>query len=405
MAVDVADSKEITSADRIRRIMGILRLDGRELEVHFPHYIEIGTISDSTQELFRIRIKNSLIDLSTEKFESVLVSFVFSGVELIGKCQVINQSESSVTLDYPDALMSRTKRRFPRIRLTPSVSARLKLKQYPEKKGGTLSTKNLPVKYSKVFWEVQREKVDIKKVFILVGGEIKKVSPHAEIVLYNENNIHTLDARILRKSGQVLYVDDCRMIQSYTRFIPSDKIINYSYYINEERVRGTSKQKLVEELRMIVRENLAENYTSKVLVPIFSGGEVIGHIKGVHKESGKKISYENVADFMSLSALLTAAIERVGFVPDLGEILQSSLVDISEGGLLLRVSGEGADIVEGADLEVKFVINGQDVKLKGTVARKEETDQSYAIQFTEINPPTRHLIRKFIDQSIENPAE
>jgi hypothetical protein len=169
-------------------------------------------------------------------------------------------------------------------------------------------------------------------------------------------------------------------------------------------VRGTSKQKLVEELRMIVRENLAQNYTSKVLVPVFSRDEVIGHIKGVHKESARKISYEDVADLMSLSALLTTGIERVGFIPDLGEILQSSLVDISEGGLLLRVSGEGADIVEGADLEVKFVINGQDVKLKGTVARKEETDQSYAIQFTEITPPTRHLIRKFIDQSIENPA-
>jgi hypothetical protein len=398
------DGKEITNAERIKRIIGILRLDGRELEVHFPHYIEIGIISDTTQEVFRIKIKNSLIDLTQEELQWVHITFVFSGVELIGKCRVISHSEATVTLDYPDALMSRTKRRFPRIKLSQSVSARLKLKQYPDKRGGAITAKDLPVKYSKLFWEVQRENVDIKKIFILVGGEIKKISPHSEIVLYNKDNIHSLDAQILRKSGQVLYVDNCRMIQSYTRFIPSDKIINYSYYINEERVRGTSKETLIEELKDIVRENLAQNYTSKALVPIFSKEEVIGHIKGVQKESGRKISYEDVADLMSLSALMAMGIERAGFVPDLGDIMQSSLIDISEGGLRLKVAGEYADVIEGADLEVKFVINGQDVSLKGTVARKDESDQSYAIQFTDVKAPTRQLIKKFIDESIENLA-
>ena len=39
-----SQNKEITSSDRIKRIFGILRLDGREVEVHLPQYIEVAKI-------------------------------------------------------------------------------------------------------------------------------------------------------------------------------------------------------------------------------------------------------------------------------------------------------------------------------------------------------------------------
>jgi hypothetical protein len=60
-------SKEITNPERIRRIIGILRLDGREIEVHIPYYIEVAKIADTTQDVFVVKITDSFIDLQDEK--------------------------------------------------------------------------------------------------------------------------------------------------------------------------------------------------------------------------------------------------------------------------------------------------------------------------------------------------
>lgn len=398
----VPNAREITSAERIRRIIGILRLDGRELELHFPRYIEVGRITDATGDIFRVRLSSPLPDQSVEE-GSVPITFVFSGVELFGRCRIINRDASSITLDYPDALISRSKRRFPRIRVDRTVSARVKVKQYPERKAAALSSRELPVQYSKLYWEVQRESVDIRRVFLLVGAEIKKISPHARIVLYNKDNLATRDARILRRSGKVLYVEDCRKVPSYTRFVPSDKIISYSYHLNEERGRGTGRQELIEELKFIIRENLERGYTSKALVPLFSGDEVIGHILGVHKEPDRKITYDDAAALMSLSALLTMGIERAGFVPDLGDLVPGSVVDISEGGVLLELGmdRDPASLEEGADIEARFILDGRDVSLKGTVARIDASHHRFAIQFTEVQAADRQYIKKFVEAGIE----
>jgi len=401
--MDGPASKEITNRERIRRIIGILRLDGREIELHFPHYIEVAKIKDTTQDMFTVKLSSLLLGFDTETVKSVHITFVFSGVELFGKSSIINHSGVALTLDYPESLMSRSKRRYPRISFSPSVSAKLKFKQYPEKKIGEVSSSDLPVKYSKLYWEVQRDTVDIKKVFLLVGAEIKKISPLSEIILYNKDNIRTRDAQILRKSGKVIYVDDCRTVQSYTRLIPSDKIISYSYYLNERRMEGVEKEKIIEELREIMKQDLSQKFTSKVLVPIFSKAEVVGHIKAAHRDSGRKITYENIADLMSLGALLTKGVARVGFVPDLGNGVDSSLLDISEGGILLRIAdeGTGADLKEGTDIELKFAIKGEEIALKGNVIRRDPETHSYAVQFSKLESKDRQAIKKYIDSSME----
>jgi hypothetical protein len=402
VTMGVPNAREITSAERIRRIIGILRLDGRELELHFPRYIEVGRITDATGDIFKVRLSGPLPDQSVEE-GSVPITFVFSGVELFGRCRIINRDASSVTLDYPDALMGRSKRRFPRIRMGREVPARVKVKQYPERRAAALSSRELPVQYSKLYWEVQRESVDIKRVFLLAGAEIKKISPHARIVLYHKDNLATRDARILRRSGKVLYVEDCRKVPSYTRFVPSDKIISYSYHLNEERGRGTGRQELIEELKSIIRENLEQGYSSKALVPIFSGDEVIGHILGAHKEPERKITYDDTAALMSLSALLTMGIERAGFVPDLGDVMPGSVVDISEGGVLLELGmdRDPASLAEGADIEARFILDGRDVSLKGTVARIDASHHRFAIQFTEVQAADRQYIKQFVEAGIE----
>jgi len=400
-------SKEITNRERIRRIIGILRLDGREVELHLPHYIEVAKITDTTQDMFTVKLSSPLLDFDSKKIKSIHITFVFSGVELFGKCSIINQSGAKLTIDYPESLMSRSKRRYPRISFTPVVSAKLKFKQYPEKKFGEVSSKDLPVKYSKLYWEVQRDTVDIKKIFLLCGAEIKKISPLSEIVLYNKGNLGARDVQILRKSGKVLYVDDCRTVQSYTRLIPSDKIISYSYYLNEKRIEGVTKDKIIEELKEIMKQVLQQKYTSKVLVPIFSKDEVIGHIKAVLRETRRKLTYENIADLMSLSALLTMGIARAGFVPDLGNAVDSDLLDISEGGIFLKISDEGTGqvIKEGTDIELKFAIKDEEVALRGSVIRKDSETHSYAVQFSSLGQKERRAIKKYIDSSIEGDSK
>ena len=400
-------SKEITNPDRIRRIIGILRLDGREVEVHIPHYIEVAKIVDTTLDVFVVKITDSFVDYKSEELDTVYLNFVFSGVELFGKCKIVHQDATALALGYPDVLESRSKRRYPRVKLGPSIAANLVYKQYPEKKIGDISSKDIPVKYSKLYWEVQRESVDIKKIFVLVGAEAKKISPHAEIVLFNKDNIDMRDHQILRKSGKVIYVDDCRKMQSYTRIIPSDKIVSYSYYVNDLRIEGVPKEKIVEELKDIVREKLHIGYTSLVLVPIFSKEEVIGIVKAARREEGSRITAEDISDLMSLSGLLKMGIDKAKFVPDVTGVVPSSLIDLSEGGMYITIESETDElkIKEGTNIEVKFSLDENQVSLRGRVVRHGNEQKGYAIEFYDSEPRSRQVVKRFVQNSIDKLKE
>ncbi len=397
-------SKKITNPDRIKRIIGILRLDGREIELHFPDYIEIGKIIETTKDSFMVKISSNFVNLEDENLEFVNISFVFSGVELFGKCSFIKQERAFLTLEYPETLESRVKRRYPRLKVDGRIKAKLKLLQTPVSSFKEISSKDLPVKYSKLYWEVQRENVDIKRIFLMVGGEVKKISRFAEIVIYNDKNRNERDVQILRKSGKTLFVENCRQAKSYTRLIPSDKIISYSYYFNEKRLAGVDQNELVNELKEIIKNDISKGYTSKVLVPFFSGGQVIGHIKAYTKEVERHLSYEDVSDLVVLANLLTMAVDKVGFVPDIKDGLESSLIDISEGGILLKVLDSDKDIKisEGSHLEIKLYLNNKELSVTGDILRKDENKKSYAIKFEDLNPQVKREIKRFIDESIEN---
>ena len=72
--IEVKD-KDIESSERIRRIIGILRLDSREVELHLPNYIEIAKISDTAQGSFRVKLTNPLINLYEQDIEYVYISY------------------------------------------------------------------------------------------------------------------------------------------------------------------------------------------------------------------------------------------------------------------------------------------------------------------------------------------
>jgi hypothetical protein len=250
--LSTSQEKEISSLDRIKRVIDILRLDGREVELHFPHYIEVAKITDTAAETFKARLTSPGINLNDQELEFIHITFIFSGAELIGRCPVIEKQAPYITLEYPSTLQSRIKRRYPRIMPQKPITAKLKYKHIPQRSPGKVSPKDLPVKYSKLYWEAQRESVDIKKLFLLVGKEIKEMSQYSGITLYNDSNINTRDARIMRESGKVLFINDTAKQESYTRFIPSDKIINYSFYLDERKLSGAPPDEIKKELQEII---------------------------------------------------------------------------------------------------------------------------------------------------------
>jgi hypothetical protein len=394
--------KEIRSGERIRRIVGILRLDGREVEVHLPYYIEIAKISTTTQDTFTLRLSNPLIQLEREVLEYVFINFVFSGVELFGKCKFLEQARSFITLEYPESLKTRTKRRFQRVRVGEKITAELKYRETPEVKMERVTVKELPVKFSQLYWEAQRDNPDIKKIFLLGLREIKNICPNDELTLYNKANVHSRDARILRKSGKVLYVDFCSSTHSYTRLIPSDRLISYSYFLNEYKMRGASKEQIIAQLEEIIREDRSLRYSSKALIPLFSQDRVVGHVKVFQKEGVGRISLEDVNNLLALTKLIGLGIQKARYIPDLDDFIDSRLLNISEGGLLLKIEDLRKDISipQGASVEVKFLLGGKWFSLKGNICRKDEPRQFYAIKFVDLSSEEKKQIKGFVDETV-----
>lgn len=398
-----SQNKEITSSDRIKRIFGILRLDGREVEVHLSQYIEVAKISNTTHGTFTLKLSNPLLTVQEDNLDYIYVNFIFSGVELFGKCRFIEQSRAFITLEFPKALKSRTKRRYPRVKIRVGIPAELKYRESPEKHIDRIALKDLPVRYSQLYWEAQRESVDIKKVFLMGLKEIRSISPFSEIIIYSHKNMMMRDARVMRKSGKILFIEECRKVQSYTQLIPSDKIISYSYYLNDLKTNGTTQEELSKELQEIIRDDLTNGYTTKVLVPIYSKEGVIGHILLYHKDVNKHISPDNISDLVALSTLLSIGVENAHFIANIEELVGSSLLNISEGGLLLKIKNEEnkVNIPEGATIDVSFTIGGKEITMKGNILRKEKGTSSYAVQFTDVPMDDKLLLKKFIDASIE----
>ena len=403
MAEIETKDRDIESVERIRRIIGILRLDSREVEIHLPNYIEIAKITDAGQGTFRVRMTNPLISLVELGVEYVYINFIFSGVELFGKCRFMEQERAFVTLQLPDALKSRTKRKYPRVRIPPPFPVELKYKEYPEMKAAYVSSGDLPVKYSQLYWEAQRENVDIKKVFLIGLKEIKNISQFCEIVIYQTKNRSSRDARIMRKSGKILYIDDCHNPSSYTKFIASDKIITYSYYVNERKMDGSTNDQITKEIEEVIREDLSKGYSSKVLLPLFSSGGVIGHVKVFQKGTKNRVTPQDVADLSAITTLIASGIEKSKYAGDLNELVSSELINISEGGLFLKVdtSRGGVRIPEGTSIEMMFRIRDKEVKLKGNVCREEKRKACFAIKFVDLEPDIQSLLRIFINESIE----
>ena len=406
-AVPNAKEKEISKLDRIKRIVGILRLDGREIELHFPHYIEVGKVTETTTETFKVRLSDPNINVAAQQLEFIYMSFIFSGEELFGRCPIVSREHPYLIMGYPDSLRSRMKRRYPRIRLPIPITAKLKYKRFPQRLPGRVSPKELPVKYSKLYWEAQRESVDIKKLFLLAGGELKKISPSSEIVIYNDRNIGSREAEVMRKSGKVLYIADCSRPESYTRFIPSEKITNYSFYLDEKRNTGIPEEEVQKELLQIIEEDKQEGRTSKALVPIFSTDEVIGHLMAFSTKEGTPLSYERVADLIAIGLILKIGVDNAKFVPSFDDSIDTDLLNISEGGLLLHITGEmgSISIPEGADAQIKVMLGDKEIVLHGNVCRKSGGNQSYAIQFTKIDEDQKVALKSFIDESIEKLQE
>ena len=144
-----------------------------------------------------------------------------------------------------------------------------------------------------------------------------------------------------------------------------------------------------------------------MLVPIFSKSDVIGHLFLCQNDPAKKITTENITDLFALSTLLSLAIENSRFTTDLEDIVPSSLVDISEGGLLLKIQDHGnkLNLLEGTEIEVTFSSEGEEISLKGTIRRKDPQSQSYAIEFTELRPEIKRTLKKFIEDNIEKSSE
>jgi len=397
--------KEITSAERIRRIIGILRLDGREVELHLPNYIEVAKVVNTTHGAFTLRLSNPFINILDENLEAVYVNFIFSGIELFGECRFVEQTRAFITLNFPEALKSRTKRRYPRIKLKKMLNAELMYREIPEKGMERLSLKDMPVKYSQLYWEAQRENVDIRKVFLMTLKEIRGISPYSEIVIYSQESMRSRDALIIRKSGKLLFIEDCNKGQSYTQFIPSDsdRIVSYSYYLNDMKLGGATQDELKQELQDIIREDREKGITSKVIVPIFSRDGVVGHIFLYQKDESVKITQENISDIIALSTLLSLAIGKAHFGAKIEDIVGSNLVDISEGGLLLKIQNDEnrINIPDGADIEVKFKVGGKELLLKGSVCRKETDTESYAVKFADVDSEEKKILKQFIDANIE----
>jgi len=249
-------------------------------------------------------------------------------VELFGKCKFLEQARLSSPSSIPNPSRPGRSARFQRVRMGDKITAELKYRETPEVKMERITVKELPVKFSQLYWSPEGEPRQSRNIPPRLK-EIRNICPNAEIVLYNKANIHNRDARILRKSASLYgrFLLEHQFLHAAHPFGQADLLL---VFLNDT-TSGASKEQIIAQLEAIIREDRSLHYSSKALIPLFSRTGCRPR-ESVSERRGGKDLLEDVNNLLALTKLIGLGIQKARYVPDLDDFIDSRLLNIQRRG-------------------------------------------------------------------------
>jgi len=363
-----------------------------------------------------INLQTIEIFLSSELptfIKKVNLDFSFGIESFFCSCKVVSRNKKNVILEKPNQIQNRSLRKHPRIWLTENDAVFARFNILTNNTRNVTETVSAPPKLATIYFELQKNVPDVKRILGMVGEEIKKISTSNEVVLHKKNmkvGIETkqlIDAvKLVLKTKKSFLIEEIVDLRDMLKKSKNDEILNlFSLYLDKESSgmnSEDSKKYIVEKFQ--VMKNL--KISSFGIVPIMLFNNVIGHIvASTTEESMKSLKMTDLYYLKALADVISESLAKARlFKIDTGGEFDLPVLNISLGGAYLVINSQHIVkyLHEGILINVCMKFKNYVIETQAEVRRISYNKDSVGIgiKFTKMKNEPSEILKKFIGNRI-----
>ena len=371
-----------------------------------PFYLRLG-IKEFSVKLQRIKENTLIIDgggFCNLAADYIDFFFILEGGVFFGQFKVLsNTNGRDIIVEIPQIIYSRKERKHKRVSTKGIVYCKFSVISIAgeEKKDEAVPA---PFQFRDLYYEMQKEIPDTKKVIARILAELKKMSDYSNIKFFTAGEEHSQIEKLLIRYRQVLFISDTTDVRNYMMGASSPFFMTYST-VFQERIKndGWNQDQIMHVAATLMAQDKKEGKTSYIYSPIYLFGDVTGYIHVSQKENGRKIfNNQDVILVKSLAELASEALTKSRlFTADDSDDTKIKVENISRGGVMLKLIDPYRlkFLKEGTRLLKNVFIDKQVVKCVGRIIRTEKVPDgiNIGITFSELNPAGDKIISTFVE--------
>ena len=392
----------VTDPDKIKHYIVKLRLESRKILVRSDLLESSGMIIDSDE--------NSMTILYTGKFapqkNMINIQFNLDGDTIFGFISVYKNFTNRLVVGIPKELEIRSIRKFPRTDVYGHVHNRFYIISdgNPDKE---VTSSSAPPQLAKIFWELEKNVPDIKKILMMIGSEVNKIGSVGEIKILKDEEKYTEEVGFVVKYKKAFWLPNTNEAKTYIKEIPDQNIINFGMYFKEMKQLGWQDSRISEEILKRRTNYNQQNILSIIVVPIMLFENVIGQISvNTSQKSVKNLRITDVYYLKALADIVSEALTKAKlFKLDTGVDYLIDVTNLSASGASLEVKSRYIlkFLHQGLRIKAGLKFSGRIVETISEIRRIDFHEESsyVAIKFIEISTKDQDFIEDYVKKHID----
>jgi hypothetical protein len=336
------------------------------------------------------------------------VSFHFFKDDLIhfGQLRLKDTNKfNEIISELPKLIYTRKERKFERVPANNQVFCQFNIISLQGQEKTIDTPSSAPYFLRGLFYELQKEIPDVKKIFKKISDELSNMANASNIRFYKKDEKLGEIEKLIIKNKKALFIPDTRDVQNYVIAHETPFYVSLGKFFQGKITNEKWDQvKVNKAATAIMLQDKKLKRLSYIYVPIFLFGEVTGHLYAATSYEAETIFSQRDITFMkSFADILSEGLTKSRLFKEDGKEESKNFVveDVSRGGVMLKVFDPYMlkFIKEETKMSIKLDIMGKEVKAIGKVVRliNDKDHINLGIKFTELSPKDDAVIKKYID--------
>lgn len=390
--------------EKINQLFTRLRMESRKVILRYNELEFKGQVSSFNSNNLHLVVLGNVIP-NCDHFN---LQFMISGEYYFTEVDTKKIENKTIVVSMPLELEIRSIRRYPRAYVEGNVKARFKLLTN-ESTASTVpaNSTGVPPKLAGIYFEMQKNVPDIKKVLAMVGKELNSIGPISEIKLHKENEKYDEEINLVIRYNKPFLVSNSSNPKSYVSEFPANDMINYAAFLKELRRSGWDNNRLREAIIERQTKLTSLGIRSIMVIPIRLFDNVIGHIQiKTTQDTAKELRVSDAYYVMALADIVSEALAKGKlFNLNTGKDYDIPVINISAGGVYLEVNSPYINkfLHEEMKLQLDIIIIKKEIQTTAEIRRIDYIDKTVrlAIKFTRVDEETQKYIEEFVNHQLE----